>query len=328
VVIFVGRRRLILIRSLVVSLMAILLAVSTAEARHWHFFGHFGSYGHFGRNLDDDEVRSDQPFQVRRASAREAGFGPVVARLIGDCAQASVGLKSLPLLQVSPLNADQRTALEQLRGTVGNASDRLAAACPRDVAPRVPAMLDALVEVADGLIAALDAIRPAAELLYNSLNEDQKARLGADRAADRDPAVALAAADRSRRKSRAALRANPNGEDNCAQWASSLREWPVRQVEGNISLSDPQHAALYDLAASMYRAADALVMACPREASLTPVAQIAAGRQRVDALRQAINSIRPSLGRFADLLSEEQRVRLDQVVNSSTAHSSRRREQE
>jgi hypothetical protein len=59
---------------------------------------------------------------------------------------------------------------------------------------------------------------------------------------------------------------------------------------------------------------------------LTPLAQIANGRIRVDALRQAVDAIRPIVGRFVETLSDEQRTRLGQVVSSSSARAARTRE--
>jgi hypothetical protein len=308
----------------VLCLLTVALSVSSAQARHWHWNWH--SYGYHARDLDEDNPDRDQPRELHSPSVQDAGFGPAMTRLVRDCAQVSVGLKTLPLLQISPMTAAQRDAHEALRSTVARASDALAATCPKDAPSALPTMLAALMRVADGLIAALDAIRPENEMLYNSLSDEQKAHLVAETASARTPPRGLAAPDRtSRERRRAGPGAVSGQDDNCARWASSLRQWPVREIEATISLSDPQHAALYDVAASTYRAADTLRRSCPRGDSLTPVAHLAGTRQQVDALREAIGDIRPALDQFVDTLSDEQRARLGQVVNAGQARVSRAR---
>jgi hypothetical protein len=92
--------------------------------------------------------------------------------------------------------------------------------------------------------------------------------------------------------------------------------WPIRQIEAAIPLSDTQLAALYDVTASIHRAAGDLTRSCPTETSYTPLGQIDINRKRVDALRQTINAIEPVLDRFLDTLSDEQKTRLSDVSGS------------
>jgi len=61
------------------------------------------------------------------------------------------------------------------------------------------------------------------------------------------------------------------------------------------------------------------VRSTPRPGLSAPLGQIDAKRKRVDALRQATSVIRPVLDRFADTLNDEQKIRLDKVVNSTQA---------
>jgi hypothetical protein len=37
----------------------------------------------------------------------------------------------------------------------------------------------------------------------------------------------------------------------CEQLAASLRDWPIRQMESDMRLSDPQQIALYELAVAL-----------------------------------------------------------------------------
>jgi hypothetical protein len=61
---------------------------------------------------------------------------------------------------------------------------------------------------------------------------------------------------------------------------------PVAQVERAISLSDDQHANLYDLSAAIYRAAGSLATACPAEDRFTALGRLDARQRQLQALRQ------------------------------------------
>ena len=155
------------------------------------------------------------------------------------------------------------------------------------------AKLDALQQGVDAS-RSTDAVRPVVEAFYISLNDEQKARLVAIYMSNN---TAKELSSQGRRSSR-----TPDPADAtipqvlvCEKWAGALREWPTRQIEASVPLSDIQHAALYELTASMYRAAGALVTSCRSEISYTPVGQIDAKRKRIDALGQAIRMIRPAI---------------------------------
>ena len=96
----------------------------------------------------------------------------------------------------------------------------------------------------------------------------------------------------------------------CHQWVVILRSWPVTQVERAISLSDEQHANLYDLTAVIYRAAGSLAGACAGKDRLTALGRLDAKQQQLQALRQGIDAIKPVLSNFEGSLNDSQRTRL------------------
>ena len=105
-------------------------------------------------------------------------------------------------------------------------------------------------------------------------------------------------------------RADAERDPVCHQWVVMLRSWPVTQVERAISLSDEQHANLYDLTAVIYRAAGSLGCACAAKDRLTALGRLDAKQQQLQALRQGIDEIKPVLSKFEDSLSDSQRTRL------------------
>jgi hypothetical protein len=64
------------------------------------------------------------------------------------------------------------------------------------------------------------------------------------------------------------------------------------------------------------KAADILKANCQAEQTLTPTGRLVAMEQRLDAMLQALGTVQPALAKFYDLLSDEQKAR----VNRLSAH--------
>ena len=103
----------------------------------------------------------------------------------------------------------------------------------------------------------------------------------------------------------------------CRQWPALLKNWPLNRIESDLSLSDDQHAALYTLMAAIYRAAGAVAASCHDQNALTPVARLKAELNRVDALRQCVDTIAPALTGFANSLNNEQTAQLNAALGLS-----------
>jgi LTXXQ motif family protein len=106
----------------------------------------------------------------------------------------------------------------------------------------------------------------------------------------------------------------PNSSANswasaCEDLTTALRNWPVRDIERDVRLSEPQRVAFYELVTSSLKAADTLASACPAETALTPVGRMAGLRARLAAVRAATAAIRPALTRFYEALDQGQKVR-------------------
>jgi LTXXQ motif family protein len=101
----------------------------------------------------------------------------------------------------------------------------------------------------------------------------------------------------------------------CREWVTILRGWPVSRLETGLSLSDEQHAALYELSAAIYRAVGNLVTACPTESHLTPLGRLDAKQRQLQALRQGIDAMTPLLAAFESSLNEPQKAQLTAAVH-------------
>lgn len=222
--------------------------------------------------------------------------------------------------QIARVDDAQRDALAQTQRTAEKAGEILASTCPNDSPMPLADKFDLLDHVLEDLEAGLDSIRPSIEAFYSALDEEQKARL-----------VAMYMSRASNQKSdqyrRSAAKYAPTVQQVriCQQWAGSLRAWPMRQVEAAMLLSDDQRAALYTLTGSIYRAAATLIASCPTDNSFTPLGQLDGKRMRVEALRQAINIIRPDVVRLTNKLSDQQKAGLAATLNGGQMRLERRR---
>jgi hypothetical protein len=123
------------------------------------------------------------------------------------------------------------------------------------------------------------------------------------------------AAKRLERRSRHRLVSGTahNGEANawagiCEHLTAALREWPIREIERRVRLSQPQRVAFFELVNSSLKVADTLAGDCPAETALTPPARMTQLRARLLAVRQATAAIRPALTQFYEALDQGQKV--------------------
>jgi hypothetical protein len=96
-----------------------------------------------------------------------------------------------------------------------------------------------------------------------------------------------------------------------------LKSWPLNRIEGELELSDEQHAALYTLMAAIYRVAAGLATSCDEEEALTPVARLDDELGRIDTLRGSVATIAPALGSFVNALNDEQNAQLNAMLGLS-----------
>lgn len=309
-------------------LVAILASLSEAQARHgghWRSFGYWGQAQHEGRHLRSsaNEGGTDDSVALGRSPSRNRGFinrgsplGAAVAELIKACVDGSEELQHWPnesIAQRIAPDESQSGALEQLRGNARQQAEILRAACPRDIPADPVARVDISNSAVDAMLAAVNAVLPSIEGFYATLGDEQKARLVTLSARagsiDRD-------AQRVHRSDRRARRAegSPDRSGMCAQWERALLDWPRRRLDRDIRLSEAQRAALSDLIDSSDQAADVIAKSCPTDISLTPVGHMQTRRKQLEAIGQAIQTVRQALGHFYETLDDQQKQRFGATI--------------
>ena len=98
------------------------------------------------------------------------------------CANAKPGLVDLPIDRIDEVvrpTGDQEDALDRLSDATQKAVDALQAACPTSTPLTPVGRLGVIEERVNAMLTAANAIQPALEAFYASLNNEQKARFNA-----------------------------------------------------------------------------------------------------------------------------------------------------
>jgi len=105
------------------------------------------------------------------------------------------------------------------------------------------------------------------------------------------------------------LEADSNSALTCGGLAPGVVSLPVDQIERAIRPTDAQVAMLDDLKAASTRADNILRASCPTEVPLTPIARLDAVMKRIQAMSQAVQTLRPPLTTLYNSLDNEQKDR-------------------
>jgi hypothetical protein len=227
------------------------------------------------------------------------------------CSGDSRGLTDFPIEQISRQvqPTDQQEALlGDLKAATDKAVQILQAACPNDLPATPTGRLAAMRVRVQAMLQAVQTVRPALDKFYGSLSDEQKERFNA-----LDQGTAGTAGATAPDKSGFA--------QFCGGQKASVVNLPIGRIEQSLRLNQSQEAALREVSDASAKAGDILNAACPNgegEAMLTPPGRIGAMEQRLDAMLQGIETVRPALTRFYGSLSDEQKARFDRMGRQPT----------
>jgi hypothetical protein len=98
----------------------------------------------------------------------------------------------------------------------------------------------------------------------------------------------------------------------CSPRAAGFAEWRMERIERAVRPTDAQKTALNDLRAASVKAAETIAAACPSDIPRTSNARLELAEKRLDAMLQAVKTVRPAFDAFYASLSDEQKARLDE----------------
>lgn len=97
----------------------------------------------------------------------------------------------------------------------------------------------------------------------------------------------------------------------CDPRGAGLAEWRMERIERLINPTEAQRAALNDLRTASTKAAEIVSAACPREFPASASARLELMEKRLDAMQQAIKTVRPAFDAFYATLNDEQKARIN-----------------
>jgi len=190
-------------------------------------------------------------------------------------------------------NSSQRDALEELRGALARAIERIATSCPAampvSLAQRLKAIQDRIWAMHDALL----TIRLPFERFYDVLGEEQRQRLRGEA-----PPPADVAANAT--EGRGHGTADGRGEI-CVEPSAGVADWMMRAIEraapgeqqrGGVEAMRMQSAAMARLVAA----------SCPSDPRPDAMGRVAAATDRLDVMLFAVMSVSPMLQQFYDSL--------------------------
>jgi len=100
----------------------------------------------------------------------------------------------------------------------------------------------------------------------------------------------------------------------CGDDGREIADLPINQIQQAIQPNEVQRAALDDLANTWIFAAQMIRASCLTQTAFTAPNRLAVVHQRIGAMSRAVLALRQPLGKFHDLLEEEQEARLNALA--------------
>jgi hypothetical protein len=116
----------------------------------------------------------------------------------------------------------------------------------------------------------------------------------------------------------------PVAADLCTGQTAGLTDWPIERIAQTVEPNDAQRAALDELRTATAAALDILKAACPTDLPSTPIGRLDAMQKRLDAMLQAVRTVRPALDRFSQSLTDEQKARFNALGPEENQQQARR----
>jgi hypothetical protein len=102
--------------------------------------------------------------------------------------------------------------------------------------------------------------------------------------------------------------------DVCSDDAAQLADWPIERISEVVQPTDAQRPALEELRAASAKAIDMLKAGCPKDLPSIPTGRLAAMESRLQVMLAAVQTVRPTLERFYQSLSDEQKARFNAIA--------------
>ena len=236
---------------------------------------------------------------VTPSGGRRLRGAAALAQICGDDSRDIAGLPIDEIAQAIEPTEAQRAALDDLADASFKAAQTIRASCPTRVAATAPGRLANMQQRIEAMKSAVALVRPPLEKLYSLLDDEQKARFNA-------------LAEDQRRKAGAGNASGSVGT-GCGAAPPAAMAWPADEIEARLNPDDTQRAALKALQDTSGRAAETLKTACQPAEAVTPTARLDIVGKRLDAMLEAVKSVRTALENVYATLSDEQKAQFEAI---------------
>jgi hypothetical protein len=263
------------------------------------YAGVFAPYGY------DDLVgylpSSGSQVAARRVSDARAQMPNQLAQLCGEDSRDIAGLPIDQIQQSLQVNDAQRAALDELANASVKAAQDIKAACPTQIALTAPARLATMQQRVEAMIAAVGTVQPALQKFYDLLDDEQRARLNA------------LVQDQRRRETARSRTTNGSLAQSCGAGQPGVTDWPTAEIDARVHPTEQQRVSLAALQDTAAKAAETLKASCPATDPITPPARLEAIANRLDAMLQAVKTVRAALDDFYGKLNDEQKAQFEAI---------------
>jgi hypothetical protein len=97
----------------------------------------------------------------------------------------------------------------------------------------------------------------------------------------------------------------------CNPRAAGFAEWRTDRIEAAVRPTETQRAALNELRVASTKAAETIAAACPADFPSRATDRLKLMETRLEAMLQAVKTVRPAFDAFYGLLDDQQKARLD-----------------
>jgi hypothetical protein len=254
--------------------------------------------------------RGGPPVTVGLAPSAGAARPNQIAQMCGDDSRDIAGLPIEQIQQTIQLDDAQRAALDELANASVKAAQSIKAACPTQISLTAPSRLAAMQDRIEAMIAAVGMVQPPLLKFYDLLNDEQRARLNALGQENRQENRGSRTARDTRQDTR---NANDSLAQNCGAAQAGVTDWPTAEIDARLRPNKDQRAALTALQEASTSATDILKASCQPTQAITPPARLEAIANRLDAMLQAVKTVRASLENFYAMLSDEQKAQFEAI---------------
>ena len=109
----------------------------------------------------------------------------------------------------------------------------------------------------------------------------------------------------------------------CGTGPAGLAQWGIQRIEQSLSLVGMPLAKFNDLKDASEKAVRFLQESCPTNDPVTPTGRVEAMEQRLEAMLEAVRTVKPALDDFYASLTDEQKARLN-VLDTAPPRSATR----